>query len=118
MKRFVLAGAVTILALSAVAAQGQGNPVYGVEAQQPSTGTLGFAQRTPDLRLELDSTQKATLVSALRGYQNSCEADRQALCADKADRKVGRCLAYHRLRLSSPCKHAIDSLMLARSGAL
>jgi len=118
MKRFVFAAATTALALSAAAAQGQGNPVYGVQAPPPSPSFFDRAQSEPYARAVLSAKQKVTLVSAVQGFRNSCEADRQALCAGKPDRAVGRCLAYHRLRLSGSCKQAMDNLGLAWNGAL
>jgi hypothetical protein len=47
----------------------------------------------------------------------ACATDAQALCADKASGVAeNRCIVYHRLRLSQPCKDALDHLQVAFSG--
>jgi hypothetical protein len=64
------------------------------------------------------SHQRAAYVGAAQGYKLACAPDRATLCAGKSGDSALRCVGYHRLRLSSPCKHAMDNLALAQQGAL
>jgi hypothetical protein len=49
----------------------------------------------------------------------ACAADVASLCADKtSDIAASRCIAYHRLKVSKPCRHAMQQMQLARAGTL
>jgi hypothetical protein len=47
----------------------------------------------------------------------ACAADRDALCADKKSQiAADRCLQYHRLSVSKPCRASLDRLQMAYEG--
>jgi hypothetical protein len=48
----------------------------------------------------------------------ACATDRETLCGDKSTQAAGRCLSYHRLKVSAPCRQAIEKVWMAGQGRL
>ena len=117
-----LSAVVVIAALTlagAVAAEAQpdtrSGPIYGYQPQEGPSGIRG-----PIVRSNPNQKQIAAgLKVAVPQMRLACSADRQSLCADETTTaSADRCVAYHRLKVSAPCKHALINLELARRGAL
>jgi hypothetical protein len=120
VKRFIIAAAAVgaALALTGVAtAQDRegASPVYGVN---PPTAAPNWADGHPASSPSLTKQQKAEIADAAAAFKLACTEDRAALCQGKSARAMDRCLVYHRLRLTSPCKQALTQLDLAQRGAL
>ena len=49
-------------------------------------------------------------------FRLACEADRESLCSKEARGATLRCINYHRLRVSTPCKQALTDLRRAQTG--
>jgi hypothetical protein len=120
MKLLKLAPLVTIALAGAATAQPSpgvafyGNGVYADSAPSSS----GVRWQTPRSNPNAQEIA-AGLKVAMPQMHLACAADRQSLCADKTtDRSADRCLNYHRLKLSTPCKQAWVKVSLAREGAL
>ena len=114
-----LPAATAILALAvagAAIAQAHNNPVYGMSPPQPSSGSYGSVQAAPDLLPNLTVKQQAAISSAVHRYQIACRTDLDSLCNAKWRHRADECLAYHRLRLTSSCKQAMDRLIVAKRG--
>ena len=59
------------------------------------------------------------MLQEFSGNLRACAVDRQSLCADKTtDLSADRCLEYHRLKVSSPCRQAWDRVQMAAEGRL
>ncbi len=89
-----------------------GNSPTGADAGYGTAGPSGQASSGFTKR------QKVAMADAVQGYKLACEPDRATLCSDKTGAPADRCLVYHRLKLSSPCKQAMTQLDLAQRGAL
>ncbi|HEY3947575.1 hypothetical protein [Phenylobacterium sp.] len=143
----VLAAAVAALGLAGVAAAQvtvEGQP-YSVVPHQafgpPPVQPLGSHWSNPELwdaygdldrpvgpnapplpsGLQTKMTQQVFdgLKVAVPQMRLACATDQQSLCADKTNHlAVDRCLEYHRLKLSSPCKAAWDQVTKAAEGRL
>jgi hypothetical protein len=111
MKRFILVAAAVVLAGSA-AAQSQH------QQQRPSVGPVYGVQRpvdddsSPIVVPTLGSIKdSAALRSAKADFRQACEADRQALCKDRAAPEAStRCILRQRSKLSSSCGQALTTL--------
>ena len=89
-----------------------------VLAQPPSDHPSGVSIPTPaDRAISPGPPVSQEVLDQIRGAAQqmnlACAADAQTLCANKTPRAMNRCLDYHRLRLSKPCKNAMDQLRLA-----
>jgi hypothetical protein len=108
MKLQVLAAAIAALALAGpVSAQPEG---YAPSQMSPLGGGGGLPY--------VSTAQRAADRQARAEFQRSCAPDRVRLCGDKSSKVMGSCLEYHRLKLSAPCRQAVDKMELARRGAL
>ena len=124
MKVQILAAVAALTLIGTTAAQSssaqttstpQSGELYGRDLQ-----TLPPEPRPYDPLAPYVSTRSKTLLNgAIRDYRKACVPDRESLCAGKTSEETAlRCLDYHRLRLSSPCKQAMTNLDLAQRGAL
>ena len=122
MKRLILA-AVAVLALAGAAASQpeNGQAFYGNTPMDQTTYSNGgppfAAGYGPSAYARRDPKRVAVLAGALRQYQMACKPDQLSLCSDKKGDNIDQCLAYYRLKLSSPCKQAITQLVVARRDA-
>jgi hypothetical protein len=67
-------------------------------------------ERPLDLRNPDDSAQAMktpALVMARDEIHEACSVDMRSLCGGKTGAAADRCLIYHRLSFSTPCRHAI-----------
>jgi hypothetical protein len=112
MKTISLAAALATLALcGAAGAQEQLRPAGGFEPPAATSGANAYDTH--------NSERTAAVRRATDQYRLACKADGEALCADKASgRPMLRCLNYHRLTVSSPCKAAMTTLSMTQQGRL
>jgi hypothetical protein len=118
MKYLIFAAAVAALGLAGVAVaqdRAGAGPVYGVNP--PSTAP-NWADGDTGSGPYVTKHQKAAMAGAAQGYKLACAPDRATLCKGKGGNSALECIAYHRLRLSTPCKQALTNLDLAQRGAL
>lgn len=112
----VAAFAALTLAGLAGSAVGQAGPVYGREAPLPDRGSYGPVQTAPALGPFPNLKRQAAISSAVHQYQIACRTDLDSLCNAKWRHRADECLVYHRLRLTSSCKQAMDRLIVAKRG--
>lgn len=84
----------------------------------PDSGA-NLTHGSPAFSTEVTRQVAAGLKTAVPQMRLACAADQQSLCADKTSNLAAdRCLQYHRLKLSSPCKQAWDNVTRAAEGRL
>jgi hypothetical protein len=125
MRSFSILG-VAALALAAAAAEAQPNPGFGpINGKDPPPVTGSTPVPHPGLSkgrglpANIERQIAADLKTTVPQMRLACAADRRSLCANETTTpSADRCLRYYRLKVSRPCRTALDRVTMAAQGRL
>jgi hypothetical protein len=99
----LLLGAAAVVGAAAIAGSAPAQSQDGVYIPLPAT------TRIPGHDVGYKPEEAATLLAARYKLRRACAADMLARCPDKDGGAADRCLEYHRLGFTLPCRKAITA---------